>query len=686
MARRSSRLRGNTPAQSTSHASSHLESLAERDETPANVSWPSLDAIVSSPLAPRTPATASRPVPGIEEMHPSKAQQSTAQKPDSGLRLGFTDIKTTRDGRPVEQSPSKTGISNSSFDFRFARPGPTLGPEAQRMMDELREEALRIKVRLAAEKKEKQERGEEDTVTGRKIAQPKGKVGRYSDIHMEEFKKMDSIAGHASSFRGQPGRVTPAKSLKRTQSKANLDEKEAIPTKIASPMKPNKNLERLQITTPVKTLKRTQSRARLDEREDIPTKIASPVKPKDSERLENTASAKRARINITDDTSSVRPVSSDTIMKPMTPSIPRSQSSFLSAISTPTQSSLARASGAKPATTQIPTLSRSPSKPSLLGTPRGLTKSATTNDVHVLPKSEPRGFLRSPGKFDRVKSILRKASDSIKKPHAKPSSIPSLTRTPSKPNLNPEKTLPSVPGTPRGPVSTKAIKHVNFTPETIKKNAATFQNSPSSIKSGIPRSTSRVILSAKSPSKLKSNEVQYPSIADLPEIGNHPQEVEYPSLAGVRPLPVPPQFASTPRPPPSVPGTFTFRSDHTINFGASPKGFGSSPGQASLRQVRQSIAPSMPGSFPGTKKENSQPLPSFPHGMSNKKRHRMEDDETEDDFQPSPKKRKEEVAEGPMLMAPRMIATPKSRLNSPAKKGALSLSRLNMLARPKNRK
>lgn len=132
---------------------------------------------------PQTPTAASRlPKPAVEEMHPSKAQQSTTKKPDSGLRLGFTDIEAGGENQPsgiAQQSPSKIGIS--SFDFRFARPGPTLGPEAQRMMDELREEALRIKVKLAAEKEEQRCRGEE--VTSRKIAQPKGKVGRYSDVH-----------------------------------------------------------------------------------------------------------------------------------------------------------------------------------------------------------------------------------------------------------------------------------------------------------------------------------------------------------------------------------------------------------------------------------------------------------------------------------------------------------------------
>ncbi|TVY51538.1 hypothetical protein LCER1_G007148 [Lachnellula cervina] len=655
MARRSSRLRGNTPTQQpNNYASNHLESLAERDETPTDVVWPSLDAIDSSPRAPRTPTTATRPKPTAAEMHPSKAHQSTTQKPDSGLRLGFTDIKAAGNGQPsgvAQQSPSKVGISSPSFDFRFARPGPTLGPEAQRMMDDLREEALRIKVKLAAEKEEQGHRiGEGAAVMGRKIAQPKGKVGRYSDVHLEQFKKMDSIADHASSFRAQPGRFTPT-------------------------------------TT---SLKRTQSKAKLDEAEDIPSKIVSPMKPNDSERVENTAPAKRARRTINDDISAARPVSRDTPANPTTPSIPRSQSGFLAAITTPTQSSLARAASVKTPSTQIPTLSRSPSKPSLIGTPRTLPKSATTN-VKVLPKSESKGFLRSPGKFDRVKSIFRQASSSMKKPTVKPSSIPSLTRSPSKPNL--DKVLPSVPRTPTKPVASKPVKHVNFTPDTVNKNATTFQNSPSPVKSGIPRSASRVILNAKSPhSKMKAKEAQYPEVAGNSNIASHSREVEYPSLAGVRPLPAAMRSGSPPYPPPSVPGTFTFRSDHTIDFGVSPKRFGSSPGQASVRQVRESIVPNIPGSFPSSNKENDRPLPSVPHGMSNKKRRRINsDDETEDDLDHSPKKRKAAAAEGPMLMAPRLHATPKSRFNSPtkspAKKGGfLSMSRLNMLSQPKERK
>jgi len=265
-----------------------------------------------------------------------------------------------------------------------------------------------------------------------------------------------------------------------------------------------------------------------------------------------------------------------------------------------------------------------------------------------------------------------------------------LSRSPSKPNL--AKALPSVPTTPVGNGTSKTAKHVNFTPDTLNKHATTVQNSPSPMKSGIPRSTSKTNLRVKYVGSAKAQaNVQYPSIADHPSLEKDATKVEYPSLAGLRPLPEAPRQTMSVLPP-SVPGTFTFRSDHTISFGASPKGFGSSLGQASLRQVRQSILPnSMPGAFPGNNKENTEPLPAVPHGMANKKRRRVDsDDETEEEIERSPKKHKSTVAEGSMLMAPDLQAekmTPKSKLPSSAKKkGVLSLSRLNMLARPKMRK
>lgn len=612
-------------------------------------------------------------------MHPSKIQQSTTKEPDSGLRLGFADIGASKN----QQTPSKP-MADSSFEFRFARPGPQLSAEAQHMMDGLREEALRVKARLIAEREEAAKNAGEvatNGIAGRKIAQAKGKAGRFSDVHMAEFKKMDSIADHPSSFRAQPGRLAPAKpALKRSQSQAKLDEREEIkeqPSRIA-PVKP--------------ALKRSRSQAKLQEREDIKEQ-AKNTRILQSERLENDAPPKRARKGLGEDTSSARPVSRDN-----KPSTPQKQANTLAFITTPTHSSLARAASIKKPTTHIPTLSRSPSKPNLnaaptmYAVPTGLPKSTTTSSLSSIPKSEPKSFLRSPGKVERLKSMLRYPSMSAKKPAA-PSALPVFALSPTKPDFN--KALPSLPTTPGGYQQSKSIKHVSFTPEAVDKNADSIRNSPSPVKSGIPRSISRLNLQAKnlssqpSVNSFKPLEVSYPSIADHPSVKEQSKTAELSTLTGMRPLPMPPRPVTTERLTSlSGPGTFTFRSDHTINFAKSPTGFGSSPGQASVRQVRSSIFGGMPGSFPVSNKENT-PIHSAAHGFSNKKRHRAESEEdNEEEVERSPKKLKTGATPGPSLMTQKLEAAKtnsSSRTPSPKKKG-LSLSRLNMLSRPKMRK
>jgi hypothetical protein len=578
-------------------------------------------------------------------MHPSKAQHSTTQKPDSGLRLGFTDVQARGNNQPsgiTQQSPSKTGISDSTFQFTFARPGPQLGPDAQRMMDELREEALRIKARLAAEREEEKRRqAETAAIETRQFAQPRGKVGRFSDVHMAEFKKMDSIAGHASAFRAQPGRFMPT----------------------------------------TKSLKRTQSKAQLDDRDEVQRKKDGIVeKQNQSNRLENTAPAKRVRKHIADDASSARPVSRGDINKSLPATPTRLQPSTFTLLTTPTQNSLARSNVRKPIS-QIPMLARSPSKPNLKETPKRIPQPASIHNVSNTSKTQSEGFLKSPNKLDRVKSILGYSSSAKKQ-----TSIPTLSRSPSKPSF--EKSLPSVPITPRGIHTDKPI---NFTPEITNKEARVTQNSPSPMKSGIPRSTSKISFGVKATDQAiaAAKDIKPPVFSHSTITNKTSGEVEYPSLAGVRPLPEPPVRFGSQQQASSAPGTFTFRSHHTVSINKSPEHFGPSPGQSSVRQVRQSfISNRLPGAFPSNK-ENTPPLPSVPHGMSNKKRRRVEsDDEDNVEYQHSPKKQK--AAEGHMLMAPNLqkpIVTPGPKIASPAKKkGVLSLSRLNMLARPKIRR
>ena len=601
-------------------------------------------------------------------MHPIKAHQSTTKDADTGLRLGFVDIEKNGDNLPsgvTQQTPSKIGNS-SAFDFHFARPGPPLGPEAQKLMDDLREEALRIKAKLATQREEEKRLEERVDVSGRKIALPKGKVGRYSDVHMAEFKKMDSITGHASSFRAQPGRIAPAAtpSLKRSQSKAKLDDKDEDGSRQKRKMEESTG------------------------------------------RLENSAPAKRAGQNMIDDTSSARPgLGGNCTPKtmPSTPTLVRSQCKMVPSITTPTQASLARAANTKNLPTQIPTLTKSSSKSNLAAIPRGgQTRTHGMRSIDNVPRSEPKMLFSSPGRLDRFKSMLRYPSSS-KKSSVAPSSIPSLVTKPVKPNL--EKTLPSISTMP-GLERSKSVKHVNFTPDIVTKNASLIPNSPFPIKSAIPRSAHQLKLATKAqPTDLAivasapAEDVHYPAVAGLHMVLDEPRAVEYPSLAGFNPLDEPPRRTPSEHDfPASVPGMFTFRSDHTIQFGDSPRGFGSSPGQSSIRQVRQSIfANNMPGTFPtsnGSNKENNAPKASYPfvpHETSNKKRRRAgSEDEGEKDVEGSPsKKQKANVPEVQMLKAPKLLdndISATSKTPSPAKKKVLSMSRLNMLARPKHRK
>lgn len=505
-------------------------------------------------------------------------------------------------------------IAPSAFEFRFARSSPPLGPEAQKIMDDLRGEALRIKAQLVAEREDGNDNLSFTRPQARRIATPKGKVGRFSGAHMAEFKKMDSIAGHPSAFRAQPERFRSVdKSLKRSQSAAKLSDRE-IQSKFCD------------------------------------TKIT----------LENTTPTKRVRV-------SNNPDERQTFLPKPIATPPSHSRSVLASITTPTQASLARANSVK-RQPHVPTLSPSISRRNLY-MPQRLTKSATTSRIDTMQTT-----IRTPSKFDRVKSILHRPvtnSDKTK------STIPTtpLSQSSTKADLN--KDLPSVPTTPAAP-SAKGDKHVSFSPIIVSRSISTTLNSPPSpSKSRVTRSESITNLGS----------VLYPSLGGVEKI---PGEIKYPTLDVSRLLPKLPQEAKVKSPPPSLPGSFTFRSDNTINFSTTHKEFGSSPGQASVRQVRPSIFPgSAPGSFKSPNKGN---IGGSQVGILNKKRHRasLDEDNEENQIQGSPpKKFKRSAPETAKSMTQKVEAekmASKTKIPSPVKKGILTLNRLNMLARPKLRK
>ncbi|KKK23011.1 hypothetical protein AOCH_001001 [Aspergillus ochraceoroseus] len=232
----------------------NLTTVIERDEIPSvDVPTPRQPtpkaAVTQTPRSthsqkksPTKTPTSVMTRPTHQEMHPSKVHQSTTKKPDSGLILGFNPVKKDAQGNvvkdtPAQHTPSKVNASPASnyygtpaFEFKFSCADSQLSDEAKHLMESVREDVARIKAQMIHEK-HSDAPSEASQITDRRIAKPKGKAGRFSDAHMAEFKKMDSIAGHASAFRATPGRFQPLvkieKTLKRKNSKAHLDEAES---------------------------------------------------------------------------------------------------------------------------------------------------------------------------------------------------------------------------------------------------------------------------------------------------------------------------------------------------------------------------------------------------------------------------------------------------------------------------
>lgn len=439
--------------------------------------------------------------------------------------------------------------------------------------------------------------------------------------------------------------------------------------------------------------------------------------------------AKRVRQRLEDDASSSRPISRDGS------SIPRPKSggndsgatlthskSVMSLVS-PTKASLSRTASKGPTTAASPSKSELPT----------LKKSATT--ANLKSAMTPGRRILSPSRFERVKSILKTRRDDAEKPgSALPLPAP-VSKTPAPPRV--DKALPPLPlcaTTPRR----KPVRNLDSTPS--ESEALKMQNSPSPVKkqTSPSRAPTSLFKSLSRSVRGLDAEANYPNMDSVlggsakKGVESKKDEVVYPDLSTFSGLASPKEKSSS-VPPPSGPGTFTFRSDHTINFsGVSPSGFGASPGQSSVRQVRNSVlpAPPIPGSFPdnsnvagnpdtrSSNKENRSPalkLLGISHGMQSKKRHRPstdeEDAEKEAEERAIKKRKNEHVPEGDALMAPRLMGKAGEgkgraamKLDSPAKKTmvpragvqapsrtpgkkpVLSMSRLNMLATPKKRR
>lgn len=258
--------------------------------------------------------------------------------PDSGLRLGFSDIKEKEKVPAAEATPSKSAIAPDDFEFKFNRPDNSLSSEAQRIMESVREEAARIKEKMRAERDEQSRKEEEADQIGaignRDIAKAKGKSGRFSDAHKEEFKKMDSIATHGSVWKNKSAAEA---TLKRTQSKADLCDFS------------------------------------------------------DSDRLENSSPGKRAKKAVNDDVSTARPISRDgpSTAIPLPRPLP-------SAVTTPTKASLARSQSVRNLkTSKLPTLNHSKSTKELVS-PASKTDGANKYPVGLKKSVSMKSILQKP--------------------------------------------------------------------------------------------------------------------------------------------------------------------------------------------------------------------------------------------------------------------------------------------------
>ena len=351
-------------------------------------------------------------------MHPELLHQTTAKAPDSGLKFGFADAPPNRahtvasaQNTPSRTRSSNADLSSTTFDFNFGAES-ALSNAAQQMMDTVREEAARIKAQMQAEREAQKQKDAEAEATfgginaaGRKIAKPRGKAGRFSHIHMAQFKKMDSIANHPSAYRAkQPGFAQPtAQSLKRSGSKAGLDEVERPRTagKGTPGRKPPPFLGRPTSVSPFKSV------------------------PQQPERLEQTAHSKRARRSEFHDVSANRPSE-----QPQSARLATNPRPMSSSLRSPTKASLARTSAPS---SQIPVTS-----PTKLP---GLTRTSSTKSLR------PTSMLASARPATSHGATSTGAATKIPQFQASPERpLPPLPKEAhSSPPMDPKETLTSMP-------------------------------------------------------------------------------------------------------------------------------------------------------------------------------------------------------------------------------------------------
>lgn len=321
-------------------------------KTPRKAAAPAKAAATPTPHDSKshTPKNRTPIKPAGEEMHPALHHASTAKILDEARWLGFQSLGAhtappkAAAARAPNDTPSKTpvpasasnmaaGGSSPDFHFRFKAPkqaDAALSPSTRSLLHSTPAADSPGGSRALFGATEFSTKA--DMPPERKVAAPKGKMARFNDAHMAQFKKMDSIANHPSAFRADPSRFKPVgQPLDKT------------------PAKPEASKS-----------KRTQSTVRL-------------VPPTREREGRPGPSAKRVKRTEADDAATTRPASRDGGAEPAsvapTPTPARKITSqtalprLAARLMTPTKSSMARSQSVKVAksTSMISSLPQSPS-------------------------------------------------------------------------------------------------------------------------------------------------------------------------------------------------------------------------------------------------------------------------------------------------------------------------------------
>ncbi|KAF1971925.1 hypothetical protein BU23DRAFT_645118 [Bimuria novae-zelandiae CBS 107.79] len=460
----------------------------------------------------RTPNNRTPIKPTGFEMHPAHHHASTAKVLDEARWLGFQALGAhTAPPKPMglsvgQNTPTKAtqaGLASpdTRFRFRFKSPLGALSPSSRKILKDAPQEAEGRGLF-----KTNEFTAPVDVTPKRKTAVPKGKMARFSDAHMKEFKKMDSIANHPSAFRAlqkaasktdltqaESSAKTPNK-LKRTQSKMDL--LESMPKAPTSPLKRTQSkMDVGETTTKIAPtpLKRTQSKMDMTgsslPRSQTTVRVVPPSR--DGPPKEDNPFVKRVKRTETDDAGTTRPASRDgqeassTVAASTSARKATGLPRLASRLMTPTKSSIARAQSAKTLKSQSmlpgPSLLRSPSTKNLFSPANPPTPSPTKNLFspttigNAVRDGVRDGIRKTSSSLQRVRSILRTPS---RKFSEDPEKVAAGTHmSPPVSGLNANKPLPTVPQT--APVK----KHVNFSNSTLER--PTFDElakSPSPIK------------------------------------------------------------------------------------------------------------------------------------------------------------------------------------------------------------